>query len=183
MLLTRDKRPKIGDVGFAKAVRATAGSMSGTLGTFAWAAPELLLGEPCDESADMFSFGVILWELCTGQQPVRGAMAHIGYVVCMQPPNPGVCVVCHVPSLREDAAPEQIRTLIKACRNPNPRLRPTAKDAVTIIENTIFQSAHVIDRVQSDILPRQATWHTEDPHHKLPPLFTVPPNGDNHYDM
>lgn len=82
MLLTRDKRPKIADVGFAKAVLATNGSVSnGTLGTFAWAAPELLLGEQCDESADMFSFGVILWELCTGQQPVRGAMAQVQYVV------------------------------------------------------------------------------------------------------
>lgn len=82
MLLTRDKRPKIADVGFAKAVRATANTTSGTgtLGTFAWAAPELLLGEQCDESADMFSFGVVLWELCTGQQPVRGAMAHAAYV-------------------------------------------------------------------------------------------------------
>lgn len=52
VLLTRDKRPKIGDVGFAKAVRATAAGTStqSALGTFAWSAPELLLGEQCSEA-------------------------------------------------------------------------------------------------------------------------------------
>lgn len=170
VLLTRDKRPKIADVGFAKAVRATAMSSGGTLGTFAWAAPELLLGEQCDESTDMFSFGVILWEICTGQQPVRGAMANVPYVC-----NNSVGLY-HTSTRREDAAPEEIRNLIKACRNPNPQLRPTAKDAVTIIENAIFQSAHSINRARSENLAHQSAWRTEDSQRTLPPLFTVPPN-------
>lgn len=86
---------------------------------------------------------------------------------------------CYHLGRREDAAPEEVRNLIKACRNPNPRLRPTAKDAVTIIENAIFQSVHVIDRARSDILAQQGTWRAEDPHRKLPPLFTVPPQDSD----
>ncbi len=82
VLLTRDMRPKIGDVGFARAVRASSvgTSASTALGTFAWSAPELLLGEACDEAVDIFSFGVVLWEICTGLQPVRGAMMAPEYV-------------------------------------------------------------------------------------------------------
>ena len=41
-------------------------------GTFAYAAPELLMGEPCDTRADLFSFGVIMWEVLTHEIPVRG---------------------------------------------------------------------------------------------------------------
>lgn len=44
------------------------------LGTFAWAAPELLLGDRCTEKVDMYSFGVVLWEIVTQELPIRGAL-------------------------------------------------------------------------------------------------------------
>ena len=43
-------------------------------GTFAYAAPELLLNEPCDSSADLYSFGVLLWEIVTRRNPARGRL-------------------------------------------------------------------------------------------------------------
>ena len=46
-------------------------------GTFAYAAPELLMGEPCDTRADLFSFGVIMWEVLTHEIPVRGNLRGI----------------------------------------------------------------------------------------------------------
>ena len=44
------------------------------MGTFAYAAPELLTGGKCNEVADIFSFGVLLWELVTGEMPRRGKL-------------------------------------------------------------------------------------------------------------
>ena len=41
-------------------------------GTFTYASPELLLGQPCSEKADIYSFGVLLHALITHEQPVRG---------------------------------------------------------------------------------------------------------------
>jgi serine/threonine protein kinase len=37
-----------------------------------WMAPEFLRGEPSNEKCDVYSFGVILWELLTMQQPWSG---------------------------------------------------------------------------------------------------------------
>ena len=42
-------------------------------GTWAWAAPEVILGKRSSTPADIYSFGVVLWELVTGEPPVWGS--------------------------------------------------------------------------------------------------------------
>lgn len=37
-----------------------------------WMAPEILRSESYDERADVYSYGVVLWECLTGQQPWQG---------------------------------------------------------------------------------------------------------------
>jgi len=37
-------------------------------------APEVILNMKCSSSADMYSYGVLLWEICTGETPIRGRM-------------------------------------------------------------------------------------------------------------
>lgn len=51
-------------------------------GTFAWAAPELLMGGRCSDKVDMFSFGVVLWELATCERPQRGQLRDVRYATC-----------------------------------------------------------------------------------------------------
>ena len=49
--------------------RAAVSAAEAVMGTFAWAAPEVLLGGRVESSADIFSFGVLLWEIATGDTP------------------------------------------------------------------------------------------------------------------
>ena len=45
--------------------------MTSFQGTFEWAPPELINGGECSEKADIYSFGVILWEIVTAERPYR----------------------------------------------------------------------------------------------------------------
>ena len=64
---------KVGDFGLARTKSHFYVSMgAGGVGTPEWTAPEVLKDEPFNEKADVYSFGVILWELCTRKRPFRG---------------------------------------------------------------------------------------------------------------
>ena len=70
MLLGRDGTAKLSDVGLARSLTktlATSAGTSGAFGTWAWSAPEMLLAKGCTDRSDVFSFGVSLWEVCTGK--------------------------------------------------------------------------------------------------------------------
>lgn len=47
---------------------------STSIGTLAWAAPELLINTRISSAVDIYSVGVILWEIATGLVPMRGRM-------------------------------------------------------------------------------------------------------------
>jgi tRNA A-37 threonylcarbamoyl transferase component Bud32 len=46
--------------------------MDSRVGTPAWMAPEVLRGEAYSKSADLYSYGVILWEICERREPFKG---------------------------------------------------------------------------------------------------------------
>jgi serine/threonine protein kinase len=49
-------------------------------GTPEWMAPELIWNEPFDEKCDIFSFGVMMWELSTLNRPWEGVPPERGYI-------------------------------------------------------------------------------------------------------
>ncbi|KAK6152330.1 hypothetical protein DH2020_014965 [Rehmannia glutinosa] len=60
---------KVCDFGLSRFKANTFLSSKSAAGTPEWMAPEVLRDEPSNEKADVYSFGVILWELATLQQP------------------------------------------------------------------------------------------------------------------
>jgi serine/threonine protein kinase len=66
---------KIADFGVARMIE-TNGHMTAETGTYRWMAPEVIEHKPYDEKADVFSFGVVMWELLTCK--VGGKKHHYG---------------------------------------------------------------------------------------------------------
>jgi serine/threonine protein kinase len=81
---------KIMDFGLAKLGGATKITETGsTLGTAAYMSPEQARGEEVDQRSDIFSFGVVLYELLTGQLPFKGEhQAAIVYSIVNEEPQP-----------------------------------------------------------------------------------------------
>ncbi|XP_076931011.1 serine/threonine-protein kinase EDR1-like isoform X1 [Bidens hawaiensis] len=63
---------KICDFGLSRMMAASPMKETSSAGTPEWMAPELIRNEPFTEKCDIFSLGVIMWELCTLNRPWEG---------------------------------------------------------------------------------------------------------------
>ena len=75
VLVTTDGRVKLADFGLARSNDADTDvtRTGGLLGTFAYMSPEQARGERLGAATDVFSFGVLAYELLTGLRPFRGS--------------------------------------------------------------------------------------------------------------
>ena len=75
VMVTDAGQVKVMDFGIARAVSDSSSTVAETtqiLGTAAYFSPEQAKGEPVDARADVYSAGVVLYELLAGRQPFRG---------------------------------------------------------------------------------------------------------------
>lgn len=72
VLLADDGRIKLSDFGLARAVTNATASGSVLLGTIAYLAPELVTHGNADVRSDVYSAGIMMYEMLVGEQPYRG---------------------------------------------------------------------------------------------------------------
>jgi len=72
ILLTEDRRVKLTDFGIARFGTSNLTHDGQLLGTPNYMAPEQIRGEAADHRADVFSLGVVLYEMLTGEKPFQG---------------------------------------------------------------------------------------------------------------
>lgn len=115
ILITDEGRVKLMDFGMARLSRADAGSGQ-LLGTPAYWCPEQILGKPQDGRSDLFSLGVVLYEMATGNRPFDSDSLQgiCGRVLSSTP---------LLPSRNNSSLPAAFDEAIMSCLQKDPALR------------------------------------------------------------
>ncbi|QPB44429.1 Ser/Thr protein kinase [Medusavirus stheno T3] len=104
---------KVSDFGFAR-IKQDNVTMT-HCGTSGWMAPEVIQNQAYDERADVYSFGIVLWEILTHKRPFAGEplmKVSMDVIGGRRPQIPGDC-------------PKDYAKLIARCWHQNPDKRPT----------------------------------------------------------
>ncbi len=87
LILTGGGTLKVADFGIAR-IDTTTLTMTGmVMGTPSYMSPEQCQGKDSDHRSDLFSAGVVLYELLTGERPFRGSPEMIAYNICNEMPK------------------------------------------------------------------------------------------------
>jgi serine/threonine protein kinase len=122
--IAEDWSVKLTDFGLSRSVEGTA-HMS-VVGTTAWTAPEVLASQPYGTKADVFSFGILLWEFFTRAVPYAGTGSFIPVFVsrdvsvadmsCPDPVQVAVAVVNQqIRPTIPPSCPAPLAQLMQAC--------------------------------------------------------------------
>ena len=152
VMLTKDGRVKVLDFGLAKLAERvsdlseapTQVTQAGMLvGTVPYMSPEQVGGDPVDARTDIFSLGVVLYELATGRRPFHGkSNAETISSIIRDAPRPVV-------EMRQDA-PRHLGRILEHCLQKDPEARfQTAKD----VRNELRALRQEVQSGTSEALP------------------------------
>ncbi|MCK4835256.1 MAG: serine/threonine protein kinase, partial [Candidatus Aminicenantes bacterium] len=135
IIVTNDGTAKILDFGLAKLRGATKLTKEGTtLGTIAYMSPEQASGDKIDHRSDIWSLGVLLYEMVTGQMPFKGEYEQaIMYAIMNEEPEP-------ITGLRT-GVPQELERIVNKTLNRDISARyQNVADMIVDLKNLIKKS-------------------------------------------
>ncbi|KAJ1640664.1 kinase-like domain-containing protein [Pavlovales sp. CCMP2436] len=125
------------------------GSVKLYVGTLPYCAPEIIESpRRILPSADVYSFGVALWEMCTGLFPWEGLLAHNRHKELKQR------VVTFAERPDAQSCPAPLQTLMKACWTAAPLARPTFEVLASIEMCTLCSSTQTLHQLHLAVWKR-----------------------------
>lgn len=158
IMINSKNQIKVMDFGLAKlkgSLKLT--KASSTVGTLGYMAPEQIQGSEVDARSDLFSFGVVLFEMLTGKLPFRGEHdAALMYSILNEEPEP-------LQKFLPDAPAEIVHAINKALeKNPEDRYQSVA-EMIVDLRRMKRDSARVSKSVAQMPIPPAATSSGERP--------------------
>ncbi|KAJ6312325.1 hypothetical protein OIU77_013958 [Salix suchowensis] len=140
LLVDKNWTVKVGDFGLSRLKHETYLTTKTGKGTPQWMAPEVLRNEPSDEKSDVYSYGVILWELATEKIPWDNlnSMQVIGAVGYMNQQL----------EIPKDVDP-QWASIIGSCWHSDPQCRPTFQELLEKLKDLQRQYAIQLQAARS----------------------------------
>eukprot|EP01090_Pellita_catalonica_P016797 TRINITY_DN4926_c0_g2_i1.p1 TRINITY_DN4926_c0_g2~~TRINITY_DN4926_c0_g2_i1.p1 ORF type:complete len:578 (+),score=134.37 TRINITY_DN4926_c0_g2_i1:40-1773(+) len=117
-------RLKLCDFGFARRFEDRFRRRMTICGTDSWMAPEVVLGKEYDWAADVYSCGIVFWEMLTRVSATKFSRdVDAGYSI----------VLTELKEMVPKDAPEKFVKLAIACTDNNPKNRPTLREILDIL--------------------------------------------------
>ncbi|MGI8615213.1 MAG: Stk1 family PASTA domain-containing Ser/Thr kinase [Actinomycetota bacterium] len=143
LLVTQEGAVKVADFGLARAYADGRVTQAGAVtGTVQYLAPEQIRGEPADPRSDLYSLGIVAYELLTGKLPFTGetAMAVAYKHLSDRVPAPS--------SLLPDL-PEELDGFVAAATDRDRELRPESADVMRMDLDAIAHQLPAAPRLSS----------------------------------
>lgn len=139
---------KISDFGTSREWNEISTKMS-FAGTVSWMAPEVIRHEPCSEKVDIWSYGVVLWEMLTCEIPYKDVQSSaviwgVGNN-SLQLPIPSTC-------------PAGFKLLVQLCWSIKPRNRPSFS---IILNHLEIAGPELLKQSEKEFFETQRSWKQE----------------------
>ncbi len=165
VMLTKDGTVKVVDFGIARVLETSKTQTGMLLGTFAYMSPEQYHGEHADARSDIWSFGVLLYELLAYQRPFKGQTpASLMHGICQLEPPPLLVVAPECPPALErviqkvlqKSADERYQSMEELLLDLDPICKSLQSESVVALVVQARELSEQGDYSQSRDLLRQA---------------------------